>query len=1043
MKTPLGFFVDRPLLVNLLLVLIVASGLLATQQIHYGTMPRIDLGLVNITTERPGAGPEDVELSITVPLEDELLEVDGLKKITSNSMEGISVITVRIDPDAGDKRQVLADIQKAVDRAGTRLPADLLERPLVEEMSTLEVPVMELHLSGPVPESVLRASARRLADALREEPGIASVEKVGYREREVRVLLDPERLQQLRLSVDEIRQAIERRNVRASGGSLTSFVAEKKVLSVGQFDHPRQVETVIVRAREPGNSVRVRDIAEVVLDYEDWQVQSRTDGRLSIALLARQKAEADGLETAAVVRAFVERERANLAPGVRIERVNDISRFTYDMLDVLGSNALLGFALVIGCLWLFLSLPLALWVSLGLGTALLLTFALMPVVGLGIDVMTLTALILMLGMLVDDGVVTAESVQRRLEQGLPPRRAAIEGAGAVASPVIVSTLTTVLAFLPVAFLGGLEGKFLWTLPVMVALVLGASLGESLLMLPGHLAHAHGRRATTPPRRWFLPVQAGFDRFVLRAVRHRYLTLTLFVAGFCAILAYGALVMRFDLYPEVDIDTVNFKVELPEGASFDYTIDKAAELEALIRARVPAADLLNIITRIGHHDTDMYGATEGRNPAWALLTLYMRPQGQRETDSNELITGLRAELSALPDYRRIVVEPLKDTPVAGKPVELEIIGNDPARFTLADRLADFLATQPGVTEVWTSYKPGKDIVELDFDHQALADRGLSVAAITQMVAVAFDGLLVDELQQVEERVRYRLQFRAEDRGRMETLRNLVLINDRGQPVYLGSVAEIRVRPGEAAIRHYLGRRTLTLYADIDRARVSVQQVNQSLAEHVEQTGLLRQHPQLRLWYGGELEQQRESLGDIGIAFVVCALSILVVLVLLFGSFTQPLLILAAIPFGLSGVIVGLGLQGEPLSLIALIGVLGLIGVLVNDSVVLVHALNRQRARADGRLDDQGIADGTAARLRPIVITSLTTVAGLIPTAYGLAGSSPFITPMVLAMAWGILFGTLISLVLIPCLYGIEQDTRRWIGTRASALFARGDDRRPGD
>ncbi len=527
----------------------------------------------------------------------------------------------------------------------------------------------------------------------------------------------------------------------------------------------------------------------------------------------------------------------------------------------------------------------------------------------------------------------------------------------------------------------------------------------------------------------------FDRFVLVAIRHRYLTIALFVAAFVAILAYGALVMRFNLYPEVDIDTVNFKVELPEGSSFDYTIQQSAKIEALIRKRVAAADLLNITTRIGHHDTDLYGATEGLNPAWSLLTLYMRPQGQRETDSNELIAAFRQELSELPGFKRIVVEPLKDTPVAGKPVELEIIGNDPGRFVLAKQLEQFLNGYPGVTEVWTSYKPGKDVVELDLDHQALADRGLTVAALTRMVRIAFDGLLVDELQQVEERIRYRLQFQTEDRGRMETLENLVLINDTGQPVYLRSVAEIRIRPGEAAIRHYLGQRTLTLYGDIDRKQVSVQQVNDALAVYVEEHKLLQRYPSLRLWYGGELEQQRESLGNVGIAFVVCALSVFVVLVLLFNSLTQPFLILLAIPFGLAGVIVGFGLQGEPLSMIALIGILGLIGVLVNDSLVLVHTLNQLRIKHGDWLADRTIAEGTARRLRPIVITSLTTVAALLPTAYGLAGSNPFITPMVLAMAWGILFGTIISLVLMPCLYAVDQDIKgRLLGRRFAARAA---------
>lgn len=304
---------------------------------------------------------------------------------------------------------------------------------------------------------------------------------------------------------------------------------------------------------------------------------------------------------------------------------------------------------------------------------------------------------------------------------------------------------------------------------------------------------------------------------------------MFVTGYVAILVFGAATLRFNLYPEVDIDTVNFKVELPEGASFEYTTRKVLELDQLVRSKVLEQDLLKITARIGHHDTDPYGSTEGRNPAWALLTLYMRPQGERETNSNELIAALREQINILEGFSSIIVEPLKDTPVAGKPVELEIIGNDVVRFDLADAVVDYLGEYPGVTEVWTSYKRGKDIVELGLDHEKLAGRGLTVADVTQSVRLAFDGSLVDELQTVDERIRYRLQFIAQAKGKMQTLQSLVLINSQGLSVFLRDIADFEIRPGEAAIKHYFGQRTLTIYADIDRALVSVEQINQDIAQ----------------------------------------------------------------------------------------------------------------------------------------------------------------------------------------------------------------------
>lgn len=1030
MRTLIAFWVARPLLVGLGTAFIAFAGLLTLGGIKYEVMPHIDLGIINITTLRPGAGPEDVELSITVPIEEELLQVDGLKKVYSASMEGISVVTLRLDPEVDDKAATLADIQKAVDRAGTHLPADLLEKPLVEEMSSLKFPVMELHLTGSVPEAVLRRESRKLADLLREVDGISGVDKVGYRRAEVRIELDPARLQQLGIPIAAIEQAIKGRNLRDSAGSLESFVAEKKVLTVGQFGDPREVGEVIVRALAPGNSVALNDLGRVLLDYEDWQVQSRTDGRLSIALLPHKKPRADGLQTSRRLRDRVADYRAGLPPGVELLVVNDISRFTYDMLDTLGSNAAIGFVLVFLTLWAFLRLRLALWVAFGLPVALLLAVSLMPLLGLGVDILTMMALILVLGMVVDDAVVAAESVEQERERGRPMVPAAIDGSARVASPIIVSTLTTVLAFAPVAFLGGLEGKFLWTFPVMVGLVLLASLFECLLLLPSHLAHSGGRPQRAA-KSWLTGLQRGYDRLIRRVLRRRYWTIAGFVVGFGAILWFGALTLQFNLYPELEIDTVNFKVELPEGASFDYTIEKAAEVEALVRAEVPAYDLLNISTRIGHHDTDPYGATEGRNPAWAVLTLFMQPQGKRRSNTRQLVEHLRGKVQQLRGYKSVIVEPIRDTPVAGKPVELEIIGDDAGRMAVADELRGWLAGYPGVTDVWTSYKPGKDVVELVLDYPALASRGLSVAELTRAVRVAFDGLLVDELQTVDERIYFRLQLQPQDRGRMETLENLAIVNQDGEAVYLRSVAELRTRPGEAAIKHYLGRRTLTLYAEIDRSRVAVQRVNDALAAYVAERGLLAEHPGVRLWFGGELEQQRESLGNVGIAFAFVTVAVFMVLVLLFNSLSQPFLILLAIPFGLAGVVVGFTLQGLPLSLIALIGLMGLIGVLVNDSLVMVHSLNRTALEQGRALDDEQLAAGAGRRLRPILITSLTTVAGLFPTAYGLAGSNPFITPMVMAMAWGLLFGTVISLFLLPCLYAADRDLKRWLGLARSA------------
>jgi multidrug efflux pump subunit AcrB len=943
-------------------------------------------------------------------------------------MEGMSVITMRMDPDATNTRQILADIQKAVDRGSVKLPNDLLQAPLVQELSTRTIPVVEIHVTGTVPELLLRQTADQLADGLREVDGVSGVDKVGHRDQEVKIYVNPDRLQHLGISYREIIDAINRRNVRDSGGSLDSFIAEKKVLTVGQFAYPEEVREVIIRSKSPGNHVRIRDVAEVILDYEDWQLRSLIDGEQSILLLPKKKPSADGVKTAAAIREFVRQAQKDASPGVKLVIVNDLSRFTFDMLDVLSSNAIIGLILLFAVLMIFFNLRLAFWVSAGLPLSILLTFLIMPIFNMGINTLTLTMLILMIGMLVDDAIVTSESIYAYREKGMEPRQASIEGRAAVAGPVIVSSLTTILAFAPLMFLGGLEGKFFWYIPAMVALLLGASLFECQFMLPSHLAH--GGNKPLRPKKWFSRVQDFYDRYIFKMIRWRYLTIFIFVFGFGGLVLFGVLTLKFNLYPETDIDTFNVKVELPEGASFEYTAEKVKALEKVVRTAVPEEELLNIAAKVGQHNTDLYGAAEGRNPGWALLTVYMLPQGQRQVNSNDIIADLRRQFKTLKGFQSLQVEPLKDTPVAGKPVELELIGNDPGRYELADIILAYLKKNPGVTEAWTSYKTGKEIVELDLDQTALSSRGLTTADVTRGVRIAFDGLLVDEHQTVDETIRYRMQFRPQEKGKLETLKNLVIVNERGNAIPLRGFAEAKTRPGQANIKHYLGQRSITVYADIDRKLIDVETINSDLADFIDRENLLHRFPGMRVWFGGELEQQKAALGNVLFAFLICSITILFVLVILFNSLTQPFLIMIVIPFGMSGIIIGFSLQGIEMSMLALIGVLGLIGVLVNDSLVMVASLNRLKEsqetgskQREKHLTEQQIADGASLRLRPIVITSLTTCAGLFPTAYGIAGSNPFISPMVMAMFWGILFGTLMSLILLPCLFAAEQDMRK--------------------
>lgn len=1018
-------FVDRPLIVTMIVLMVFALGYLTIGNMRYEYNPHVDMGVVNITTVKAGAGPEEVELAITLPLEEELMEVEGIKRLYSNSMENLSVISVNLDLDTADKQEIMRDLQQAVDRAAARLPDDLLERPLLEELSTLSTPVIEVHVTGEVPEGLLRDVARKLEDGLREVDGIASVEKIGYREPEVRILLQPEKLARLGISHEEIINAIRSRNLRDSGGAVDSFLVEKKIIAVGQFKDPREVADVVVRSGAPGNVVRLGDIATVVEDYADWELQSRVNGRPAITLQLRKKALADEVHTAANVRAFV--AAAQLPAGVELVTTADISRLTVNMLEVLGGNAILGLVSVLLLLCYFMELRFAVWVAVGIPFAVCLAFLLLSAIDVTINAMSLTAIVLLMGILVDDAVVVSENVQRLRVAGTGAREASIQGALQVSQPVIFSALTTMLAFAPLMFMAGPSSDFMLPFPLAVIVLLSASLFECLCLLPSHLSHVSqvGQRERA---RAFERLRGLYSRYISRWLAARYRTLGVFLLLFAVVMSVGYQMINFSMYPDVDIDTVQVKVELPPGSRFEETAAAVARLEDELVRRVSADDLLAITSQIGHHDTDFYGATEGRNHAWALISIQLRPLGRRaaDTDTPVLVRELQGWASEQTGFASLVVQAQTDVPVVGKPVQMEVIATGDERFEVAQQMLDWLRAHDGVTNSWSSVNLGKDVIELDVNHALLAARGLTMEQLLRAIRVAVDGLLVDEVQTLEERVRFRLQFPPTRAATLDVLENLAIINPQGEPVYLKSVATFTLRPGEADIKHYFGKRTVTVYGEIDTTRTSVAAINAQLQAWMAQQDWPQRYPQLRVVSVGELEEQGEALGQLGVASLICVLAIFAALVLLFNSLSQPLLIMLAIPFGLIGVVVCYAVQGLSMGMMAITGIIGLVGVLVNDSLVLLYTLNQERKALGRRLTVEEVAAVAHRRFRPIFITSLTTAAGLMPTAYGILGQNSYISPMVMSMAWGVVFGGLVSLVLLPVLYMVEQDIREKLG-----------------
>jgi multidrug efflux pump subunit AcrB len=1003
--------------------MIILLGASALTTIKRDVWPEVEYGIMIITTRYPGASPEDVELNVTNKIEEELKGVTGIDRTSSVSMENISVITVFVDPDASDQDEVKSDVEEAVGRV-TELPIEVTESPLVIDVKTSIFPVIEVGLTGDLPYAELREIARQLEKKLETLPGVSSVKRFGYRAREVKVEVDPDALSEYQIPLREIIGAILARNIRGTAGSFESYTSERNLVTLAQFRDPTEVGDVVVRSSFDGPIIRVKDLAVVRDDFEDARILSRMNGVAAISFQVNKKSSADAIRTVASVKRLIERESERMPVGVGIEYSNDFSRYVHNRFDVVQSNLFIGLVLVVIVLMLFLGIRGAFWVAMGIPVALLGAAFLMPAFDVYLDSITLAAMIIVLGIIVDDGIIIAENIQRHRERGASPLDAAVDGISEVFPPVITTILTTFLAFAPLFLMTGILGNFIFVIPLVVSLALAVSLVEAVVCLPSHLTM--GLRKKSGEGRavrgsWFNALLAPFKRAELIIVKLRYLLVPLFVAMLIASLWYAANFMKFELFPSSMAEQFNILIELPKGASLESTADHVQAVETLV-AQLPDNELESFITRIGTQEVfPAAGYPPGENEHWAFVSVNLSPYTERDRTADDIVEALRAETSKLEGIEHIVYAIEAGGPPVGKPITVRVVGaDDSLRVQLADSVALFLGTITGVKDIDRNDKPGKEQVEIKVDYDRLSRLGLTVADVSQNVRIAYDGEVVTSVRYGDEDVDFRVQLEREARENPRLLADLTVPNRQGRLIPLREVARFPSGPGPSNYHHFDNERAITISGDVDKEQVTPLEATTAVVEHFNLDG---DWPGMRLVIGGEAEETEKSMISLFKAFAIAVVAIYFLLILLFNSPVQPLVVMAAIPFGIMGVIITFALHAEPLGFVAMMGVIGLAGVLVNDSLVLVNHINRLRKQKPDDNIRAIIAKGASDRLRPVLLTSLTTVAGLLPLAYGIGGSDPYMAPMALALAYGLVFATPITMILVPCLYMVKVDFDR--------------------
>jgi len=1007
MNNFLAFFVKQKKLALVFTISIIATGILILNNIQRDQFPAVDFEIMSIVTAYPGASPEDVEQNITNLIEDELNNISGIDKFTSVSRAGTSSIVVTLSQDASDISELKQDIRNAVNRIKS-LPEEVTDLPRVRDQKTSKKSILKISIGSPhIEYAQLRSVVDDIADSIELIDGVSEVVKQGYLDKEIQVRIEPEKLYQYELSLPQVMDAINKRNTRYTVGSNNNQKNEKTIVVLSKFNHADDVGEVIVKSTFEGPIIRLKDIASISSGNVEEKSIVRVNSKKGFILKVKKQEQADVITTVDLVKEHMQKMDEKYEQKLDFFYSSDQSKYVRNRLNIVTNNGMMGLLLVLVVLGLFLSFKTAFWVALSLPVSLLGAVALLGASGETLNLVSLAAMILVLGIVVDDSIIVAESIHHYKQLGEDKYKSAVHGFKRVIMPVITTILTTVLAFSSMFLMEGTMGKFIYVIPLVVIFALSLSFLEVSVALPAHLAGSNEKKTRT----WFNYFEAKFEVFLAKVLRLRYFVVVIFTALLAFSLYFAITQMKFVLFPAIGIDTISARMELDVGSALENTENKAQDVEDLI-TKVVGSDLESITTDVGK-----YFAYK------AKFTIELKPSNDRSIDSKTILKALKANADKVTGVKKLKFSVHRPGPPQGEDVEINLVGqNDNERDNAADKLEKILLAMDGVDNVNRDDDPGKDRIEVKLDFEKMARLGIDYSSVNRYLRAAFTGIDVTNIREGQNDVNFRVYI-GNDENSENFIKSLKVTNNKGRVVPIVNFASIREIVGEPDFNHYNGFRSTVVSASIDDEITSTTSVMQTALNELD---IDNNHPTVRAIAEGGAKETMKSMDSFKKAFVMAIFGIFLLLVILFNSYTQPLLILSAIPFSVIGVIWAFFLHGETLSFFAILGTLALVGVIVNDSLVMVSHLNYLKTKALDKLTiHEWIIQGSKDRLRAVVLTSLTTLAGIIPLAYGIGGTDYILQPMALSLGYGLLFGTLMTLVLLPCLYLMNFEFVNWI------------------
>ncbi len=1016
MESILRFFIERHLLVNIIAGVLVVIGFISATNLEREFIPGVTAPRIFITAILPGASARDMETKITVPIEEALEEIHGIDHFTTIISDNSSFTTVELYDDY-EKEEIEAaaiDLRAAIDGI-TDFPPEMEDEPTFRQLNPGRDLVVEVLLNGPQP--ALGKIAEELEDRIRRLNSVGEVTALGLPDPEVRILIDPALAREHGITLGDVIAAVRNRNVSSTGGVLESPTERRQVVMWSRFDDPVEVGETILGFTPESGALRIRDISRIEKGREDTGLIVHSNGERGVVIFVKKREGIDIIDTVQQVRDLV--ASVPMPKDVEVSTVNDESAIVSNRLELMLTNGLIGILLVAGVLYLFVRPGPALWILVGIPVVFMAALILVGPAGMSLNIMSLTGFIVVLGMVVDDAVVVAERIVFNQARGLSPKQAAITGTSEMLAPVTAAALTTVLAFLPLTMVGGLPGRIVWQISAVVVFVMIFSLLESFFILPAHLS-SMSARTKVQKRRFMEALERRYRRSLRWVLRHRAATLTMALSAFVLIMVFVRPLVPFVLFPQQDADRLLIKITTAPGTSLEQTEAVAADITQQIMA-VTAADLQGVSARIGHQNTGSLEKEFGEAENEALLVVQFNRFGRTHTNV-QWMERLPDQIR-LPEDVNILYQSEYFGPPTDLPVTVHVLSNDDElRRGVAFEVEHYLKNTAGVVEVEVDERPGTPQIELNLDYEKLALRGLDPQTVGQTLAAAFYGIEASEHRDLDNTTELRVQFDPAARGDLDALLETPVRSRNGELVRLRDVVEPMEVPALTRIYHRDGYRAATIRASFLEssdltALAFAQRMEEELFPHFAEL------PGLFVLNGGEAVETQKTTGRMGVAALLALAGIGVVIWLMLGSLIEALLVMLVIPLALAGVILVFFLHGQALSLFAMLGTIGLAGIVVNGAIVMVDAIHR-RVGSDlspGEATER-IIDAVSERLRPIMVTTLTTLGGVLPSAYGIGGYDTIVSIVSLAIGWGLAVSTLATLFLVPVLHSLAGDLR---------------------